>query len=223
MNICILSTFNHPLLSLFLDKYYFTNHNIKIIIDNFNDDEILNTFNFRTKNKFVLKKSYNLKFKYPYYFFDNHNDSETVKFIKNKKTDLIVNLGSPRILKSKILKSSKIGILNCHPGILPFYRGCNCVEWALLNNDVLGNTCHLMTEKIDEGPVIFKKYLKYSKRENYFNIRIKIYKQSLKCIYKSIDILSNNPNINNFTFSKNGKYWNKMNKKDFKKLLKYYN
>ena len=40
----------------------------------------------------------------PYYFFDNHNDSETVKFIKNKKTDLIVNLGSPRILKSKIKK-----------------------------------------------------------------------------------------------------------------------
>ena len=175
MNICILSTFNHPLLSLFLNKYKFNEFKIKILIDSFDDKEILSTFNYRTRNSFNLKTIHNIKNKYPYYFFENHNNNDVINFIKHQNTDLIINLGTPRILKNKILKSSKIGVLNCHPGILPFYRGCNCVEWALLNKDIIGNTCHLMTEKIDEGPIIYKKYLKYSNRDNYYEIRARIY------------------------------------------------
>ena len=154
--------------------------------------------------------------------FENHNNNDVINFIKHQNTDLIINLGTPRILKNKILKSSKIGVLNCHPGILPFYRGCNCVEWALLNKDIIGNTCHLMTEKIDEGPIIYKKYLKYSNKDNYYEIRARIYDQSLTCIKESIKILSNCQDLKRFEFPKNGKYWNKMNKKDFKKILKYY-
>jgi len=222
MRICILSTLNHPLLNLFLEKYKLKNHNIKVIIDNYNDKQIIKTFNYRTNFKFTLKSIYDIKNKYPFYFFNNHNSNIVTKFIKDSKADLIINLGTPRILKNNILNSSKLGVLNCHPGILPYYRGCNCVEWALLNNDVLGNTCHIMTDKIDEGPIILKSYIQYSKKENYFDLRFKVYKQSLNCINKSIKILSNNPNIKDFEYPKNGKYWNKMNKNHFKKVLNDY-
>lgn len=225
MHICIFSTFNHPLLSLFLDKYNLKKHNVKIIIDNYDDKETVNTFNFRTKKNLKYKLIHQLKNKYPFYFFENHNSSILTNFIKKEKTDLIVNLGTPRILKKNILKAAHIGILNCHPGILPYYRGCNCVEWALYNNDRLGNTCHLMTEKIDEGPIIFKKFTSYNKADKYYDIRIKSYLEALYCIDKSIKILSLSKNLNNFEYPTNGTYWQKMNKKDFKKILidyKYY-
>ena len=55
-------------------------------------------------------------------------------------------------------------ILNCHPGILPYYKGCNSPEWAFLNKDNIGATVHLMNERyIDGGKIIFKKIFRRKK------------------------------------------------------------
>ena len=64
--------------------------------------------------------------------------------------------------------ASKIGVLNCHMGILPNYRGMDIIQWAILEKrlDLIGLSCHIMTEKIDEGPIVSNLNIDISKLEN---------------------------------------------------------
>jgi methionyl-tRNA formyltransferase len=90
----------------------------------------------------------------PFYFVERHDDERCQDLLKNLAPDIVLNLGTPNILKTETLALPSIGVLNCHPGSLPEYRGCTCVEWAIYNDDPVAATCHFMTEKIDEGPII---------------------------------------------------------------------
>ena len=57
----------------------------------------------------------------PFFFIKNHNSLENIELINKRGIDLLINCGTPRILKATVLKAPKIGVLNCHPGILPDY------------------------------------------------------------------------------------------------------
>ncbi len=86
------------------------------------------------------------------------NDPNSVEIIKGLNPDLIVFTGGG-IVRSALLAIPSIGILNCHMGILPKYRGSFPFVWAILKNDIknIGCTVHLMDAGIDTGP-IYKKY-----------------------------------------------------------------
>lgn len=103
----------------------------------------------------------------------NHNSKECIDLIKENKISYLVNAGTIRILKSEILKSC-LGALNCHPGLLPMYRGCSAVEWAIFNNEPVGATVHFMTEGIDEGPIVKTATLSVKKFETYESIRTRM-------------------------------------------------
>ena len=62
---------------------------------------------------------------------ENHNNEETKNFIKQNKIDFLVNAGTPRILNNELINASSLGVLNCHPGLLPDFKGCCCVEWSI--------------------------------------------------------------------------------------------
>ena len=91
------------------------------------------------------------------YCVENHNDAETINIVRELGLDILVNAGTPRILKRPILDAPHMGVLNCHPGLLPEFRGCTCVEWALYLDEQVGNTIHWMSEGIDEGPILKKR------------------------------------------------------------------
>lgn len=110
---------------------------------------------------------------------DDHNAERTVAFIRDRGPDLIVNAGTPRILKAPILSTPRLGTLNVHPGWLPKYRGCSCVEWAILNDDPVANTVHLMTEGIDDGPILARESVAIDGRDSYVDLRVKVYRRSV--------------------------------------------
>lgn len=102
-----------------------------------------------------------------YQVVDNFNDENVVKEIKEINPTIIVFTGGG-ILKKQVLMASKIGVLNCHMGILPNYRGMDIIQWAILEKrlDLIGLSCHIMTEKIDEGPIVSNLNIDISKLEN---------------------------------------------------------
>ena len=58
------------------------------------------------------------------------------------------------ILPPEVLKIPRVCI-NLHGGILPQFRGSNPRQWTLIENEQeSGCSMHLMTPKVDEGPVI---------------------------------------------------------------------
>ena len=188
LKIALLSTKKNPLLK----------RNIREILKNkiefiaYDEKEDLRAkilWKQRTRNR-IPKIKLNKKIKS--IFVSNHNNSSLVKLVKSKKIDLLISCSSPRIIKDELLSAPKIGILNCHPGLLPYYRGCNCVEWALYNNDKVGNTCHLMTKNIDQGPIICSKIINIKKCKDYFDVRVAVYLNQLKLISKAIEMIKKN-------------------------------
>lgn len=83
------------------------------------------------------------------------NSKKFVDLIYRNSIDLIVNLGHGQLFKPNLIKSSKLGILNYHPGLLPQGRGSGAVVGEIMNNVAsIGRTCHLVDENFDLGTII---------------------------------------------------------------------
>ena len=113
--------------------------------------------------------------KIPLYFVRDHNDAAAVSLLLQLRIDLVVNAGTPRILNERFLRAPNVGIVNCHPGLLPQFRGCSAVEWALHLDEPIGNSVHLMAPGIDEGPLLAQQVLTASPAESYQDIRVRVY------------------------------------------------
>lgn len=111
----------------------------------------------------------------PFYFVDSHNSDMALSLIASLRINCLFNAGTPRRLSAALLGSVRHGVLNVHPGLLPAYRGCSAVEWAIYNDDKVGNTAHFMSEGYDTGPVIELEWYEFAKDADYQSIRNKVY------------------------------------------------
>ena len=99
-------------------------------------------------------------------FVDNKKSKKTIVNINNKdyinsvisktNAELIFSAGYPYILPKNIISIDKI-FINSHPSYLPHYKGRECIKRAYLNNEKnYGCTLHYMSEKVDEGKIIYQ-------------------------------------------------------------------
>lgn len=233
MILAVLSTENNPILPFFLKKLIKTNIKFVLILDKKKTPlKDLNIFRERTEKNFIDYDLYDLKKNFDVLFISSHNQKYLKKIINDKKILMGINIGVTRKISKKTINYFKKGILNIHPGILPNYRGCTCVEWAIFNNDRVGNTIHLMNEDYDKGPIIDIQKYYFKKNDTYKKIRTKVYKKGILFAIKKLITLFKNPkNIKLQKQNNNlGKYYkvipkskmklvlNKINKKHYKYL-----
>jgi len=75
--------------------------------------------------------------------------------VRSLVPDLILTHSYSMRLAPDILAIPKYGAVNVHGGLLPQYRGCNPIQWALLNRELeTGVTMHHMTSEVDAGDII---------------------------------------------------------------------
>ena len=103
----------------------------------------------------------------PIYYVKQYSSKSCAKLVKDLNIDLLLNMGSPHIMQPIILNAPMIGIVNYHPGLLPKFRGCTAVEWAIYFNAQIGNTIHFMDESIDTGPIIIQEPLTFNKNATF--------------------------------------------------------
>ena len=65
------------------------------------------------------------------YFVPKHNSEECENLLRSLEPRLVV-LGGVGIIGKPLLSIARDGVINCHPGLIPEYRGCCCVEWSML-------------------------------------------------------------------------------------------
>tara|TARA_B100000029_G_scaffold226071_1_gene223832 strand:+ start:1477 stop:2061 length:585 start_codon:yes stop_codon:yes gene_type:complete len=82
------------------------------------------------------------------------------------KFDLIICFGYRKIITNKILKKVKRPIINLHMAYLPYNRGTHPNFWSFYEGTKGGVTIHEIDKKIDTGPIIFQKELKYNIKKN---------------------------------------------------------
>lgn len=88
---------------------------------------------------------------------DDFNDTASERSLKAFAPDLIVFTGGG-LIRENILQIPALGVLNCHSGLLPRYRGMDTLEWAILEAKrslpQVGLTLHFMDAGVDTGPIL---------------------------------------------------------------------
>jgi len=199
MKFGFLSTLDNSFLPYFINSAVSEGiKNISIIIDpKLSSEKDIKIFKMRTNGYFgEYSRVNNLLFtlnkqSIPFYFVDKHT-SESAKILYEKlELDCLINAGTPRKITKSILDVVKNGVINIHPGILPFYRGCSCVEWAIHNDDPIGNTAHFMDQNYDSGPIIDVEKYEFASNSNYVDIRNKVYSEGIKLASRVLKKLEN--------------------------------
>lgn len=185
----LLSYMNNVFLGYIIKAFFQADLNVAAVILDSKDatDKSIRIHEERTAGRMPLISLSELEeYKIPFFFFKNHNSEMCARFVKNYELDILVNASTPRILKADILNAPSIGVVNGHPGLLPHFRGCTCVEWAIYLNQQVGNTIHFMTEGIDEGSIIIQEGLTFKKSDSYVDVRVKVYQHGIKLLVKGV-------------------------------------
>ncbi len=98
----------------------------------------------------------------------------TREIINNSSPDLIVVVGT-RKLPPDIFDKARLGAINMHSGILPYYRGADSEFWALHNGekDKIGVTIHFVDEKLDTGDIVLQARQKVTDADDHKSLRMK--------------------------------------------------
>lgn len=122
----------------------------------------------------------------PCYFSDDVNSSRTVKLVRDLRADVCIQGEVNKILKGEILSVCPLGVVNVHPGWLPHFRGCTCVEWAIHLDQPICNTAHFCDEGIDTGPIIHIERPPLDGIRSYYELRSRVYQHRLEMMVQAL-------------------------------------
>lgn len=105
------------------------------------------------------------------------NEEKCLEFLKKIAPDIIVFTGGG-LVRQAVLDIPKLGVLNCHTGVLPPFRGMDVVEWTAMVNEVnntgFGVTLHYMNKGVDTGPILLVKKIELNVHDTFASIRMRL-------------------------------------------------
>ena len=82
-------------------------------------------------------------------------DAQVLEELRSQQADAFVVVAYGQILSPEILAMPRLGCVNAHGSLLPFYRGAAPIQWSIFNGDaVTGVTTMLMDAGMDTGSKI---------------------------------------------------------------------
>jgi phosphoribosylglycinamide formyltransferase-1 len=142
---------------------------------------------------------------------------------KEKSIDYIISAGFTRLLTDPLLEEYENKIFNCHPSILPAFRGFydtrdvhrkfharKIYERTLdFGSRVTGNTIHIVTKNVDEGRPILVSYMPIPYSEDPDYTRHRLFIQECKSLLQIVLWLNQDRlafDDKNYPYILNGEY-----------------
>lgn len=117
----------------------------------------------------------------------NINSDEFLERIGKYKVDLFVSMSFNQIFKERTINYPPFKTINCHAGKLPFYRGRNILNWALINDEKeFGITVHYVDVGIDTGDIIIQKTYPITDQDDYKSLLGTAYIGCADMLYEAI-------------------------------------
>jgi methionyl-tRNA formyltransferase len=193
----------------------------------FNNTRGLKVYSLLKKKKieilkiFLSKKFLNNK------IINKINNFEVISSVNSKKvlkflslSDIAIVAGFPYIFNKKSLHAPKFGIINCHAGILPKYRGGSPLNWQIINGEKkFGITVLKMSEQIDAGMIIKEKKFPLKKSYDINHLHKIVNNYFPKLVLDSLKKIKHGKKFKKQKLSKS--YFRQRNKKD--SLIKFEN
>src|SRR5690606_2526017 len=114
---------------------------------------------------------------------------EWMNLLKAEKIrTLIISVTNQSIIPLEIINKKNITLINLHSAILPNYRGRNCGGWAVFNEeDYTGSTWHYLTERVDEGNILWQSRIPITENDTSFTLLRKQYQRGIQLLEENID------------------------------------
>ena len=126
----------------------------------------------------------------PFLIHPRINSDEFLFSVENYRCDLFVSMSFNQIFRKKTIETPLLGTINCHAGKLPFYRGRNILNWALINDErEFGITVHYVDEGIDTGDIIRQRCYPITDYDDYGTLLDKAYVGCADILAEAIDDL----------------------------------
>ena len=95
-----------------------------------------------------------------------------------------------QIFKNEVINIPPNKTINCHAGKLPFYRGRNILNWALINDEKdFGVTVHYVDEGIDTGDLILQRIYSIGDEDDYSTLLSRSYLYCASILIDAIKII----------------------------------
>ena len=121
------------------------------------------------------------------FIYPDINDRNFIARIKEYHTDLFVSMSFNQIFRKEIINLPSLKTINCHAGKLPFYRGRNILNWALINDEKeFGITVHYIDEGIDTGDIILQKVYPITDEDTYATLLEKAHHYCADVLYEAL-------------------------------------
>lgn len=116
--------------------------------------------------------------------FDALVDSE----LRRHGVEVVALAGYMRLLSPSFIQAWRGRILNIHPSLLPLYRGLDTHRRALLAGDLhAGCSVHLVTEALDDGPVLAQAQIRIRPRDTPETLAERVLKEEHKLYPETLD------------------------------------
>ncbi len=97
------------------------------------------------------------------------NAPASIEQLRRFDADLFVSMSYNQIFKAPAIALPPRGVINCHAGALPFFRGRNILNWALINDAKrFGVTVHDIADAgIDRGDILVQEFHSITDADDY--------------------------------------------------------
>jgi formyltetrahydrofolate-dependent phosphoribosylglycinamide formyltransferase len=116
--------------------------------------------------------------------FDRLLDAE----LRRRGCEIVVLAGYMRLLSGEFIRAWEGRILNIHPSLLPLYKGLDTHARALAAGEAwAGCSVHLVTEALDDGPVIAQAKVRVRERDNADTLAERVLAEEHKLYPEALD------------------------------------
>ena len=118
------------------------------------------------------------------------NSAEFIDALRVYGCDLFVSMSFNQIFRSELINLPPLKTINCHAGKLPYYRGRNILNWALINDEKeFGITIHYVDEGIDTGDIIIQRCYPITDEDDYASLLDRAYDGCAGNLYDAIKLV----------------------------------
>lgn len=134
----------------------------------------------------LFAKTHNI----PYIKAQNINSPEFLEQIKPFECDIFVSMSFNQIFKEPLISTPRLHTINCHAGKLPFYRGRNILNWALINDEKeFGISVHYVDSGIDTGDLILQRTYPINDKDDYSTLLHTAHTECAEVLFNALCLL----------------------------------
>ena len=142
---------------------------------------------FDSPDKFLEKRA--LESNIDFFVLEKINEESSIAKLVSYGCDILFLCHLIRFLKTSS-STSLLGTINCHAGMLPFYRGRNIPNWALITDEKeFGISVHYVDDGIDTGDLILQRSFPITDGDDYSSLLSIAYRECPIILFDALKLI----------------------------------